>query len=138
MKLGLHAAVTMIEAAQEHAAAHGHDVTIAVVDDGGNLIAQHRMDGACLATLELSRNKAFSALAMFEATHSYAPRCRSGEPLFGIHAAFDGRLTILAGGLPVRLDGEFVGGVGVSGAPEEIDLGCGRAALAAIGAEPAP
>ncbi len=137
MKLDLASALAMLEAARAHAEANGAAVTVAVVDDGGNLVAQHRMDGACLATLELSRDKAFSALAMFEATHSYALRSRPDGPIFGIHTAFGGHLTILAGGLPVRIDGEYVGGIGVSGAPEEIDLACGRAALVAIGADPA-
>jgi uncharacterized protein GlcG (DUF336 family) len=90
-----------------------------------------------LATIELSADKAFSAIAMMEATHSYAPHCQPGGHLVGIQSTHGGRLVALAGGLPVVMHGEFVGGIGVSGAPAEDDLACARAGLAAAGADPA-
>ena len=136
MKVDLSTAMTMIEAARAEATTRGRAVTIAVVDAGGNLVAQQRMDGACLATIQLSADKAFSALAMMEATHSYAPHCQPGGPLVGIQSSHGGRIVALPGGLPVVSDGRFVGGIGVSGAPAEDDVACGRAALAAAGADP--
>ena len=136
MRVDLATALTMIEAARSEAATRGRAVTVAVVDAGGNLVAQQRMDGACLATIRLSADKAFSALAMTEATHSYAPHCRLDGHLAGIQSTHDGRLVGLEGGLPVSFGGQIAGGIGVSGAPAEDDVACGRAGLAAAAADP--
>lgn len=134
MTLDLASALAMVAAAEERARQHGLAVSVAVVDGGGNLIALHRMDGACIATIDLARDKAYSALALKEATHEVLPRCQPGQPAFGLHHAGGGRLVLLSGGLPVLLGAEVVGGVGVSGAPDEDDIACARAALATLGA----
>lgn len=134
MALSLAAALAMIGAAEDHARRRDLAVCVAVVDGGGSLIAMHRMDGACIATADLARDKAYSALALKEATHEILARCQPGMPLFGLHHSCGGRLVLLAGGLPVSSKGEIVGGVGVSGAPAEDDIGCARAAATVLGA----
>ncbi len=134
MALDLSSALPMVAAAEERARGRGLAVCVAVVDGGGNLIALHRMDGACIATIDLARDKAYSALALKEATDEVLARCQPGMPLFGLHHSCGGRLVLLAGGMPVHSNGEIVGGVGVSGAPDEEDIACARAAAAVLGA----
>ncbi|MCU0281366.1 MAG: heme-binding protein [Acidimicrobiia bacterium] len=134
MILDLATALAMIGAAEDRARRRGLAVCVAVVDGGGSLVALHRMDGACIATADLARDKAYSALALKEATHEILARCQPGMPLFGLHHSCGGRLVLLGGGLPVYSNGDVIGGVGVSGAPDEDDIACARAAVAAFGA----
>jgi uncharacterized protein GlcG (DUF336 family) len=130
--LRLSEALEMIAAAEGQARSRGLAVCVAVVDGGGHLVALHRMDGACLATADLAGDKAYSAVVLAEATHEVRQRCDPGTPLFGLHHACKGRLLLLGGGVPVWSEGELVGGVGVSGAPDGEDIACAQAAAGAL------
>ena len=94
---------------------------IAVVDEGNNLVAFHRMDGAWLGSIDIAQGKAYTARAFNMSTKDLAPLCQSGKPLFGIHASNGGRLIIFAGGIPLERGGEVVGAIGVSGGSVEQD-----------------
>jgi uncharacterized protein GlcG (DUF336 family) len=96
-------------------------MNIAVVDDGNNLVAFERMDGAWLGSIDIAQGKAYTARAFNMSTKDLAPLCQSGQPLFGIHASNDGRLVIFPGGIPLQKDGEVVGAIGVSGGAVEQD-----------------
>jgi uncharacterized protein GlcG (DUF336 family) len=96
-------------------------MNIAVVDDGNNLVAFERMDGAWLGSIDIAQGKAYTARAFNMSTKDLAPLCQSGQPLFGIHASNDGRLIIFPGGIPLQKDGEVVGAIGVSGGAVEQD-----------------
>jgi len=132
MKLKLDFAIKMIKAAEKKARAIGVPMVVTVVDDGGNLVAQHRMDSALLASIDISKNKAYTAVATQIPTSDLAEASQPGQPLFGIHSCDQGRLVIFGGGLPVRHKGELVGGIGVSGGSVEQDLACSQAGLAAF------
>ena len=93
---------------------------IAVVDDGGHLIAFVRMDGARLTSIDVSINKAFTAACARRATHEYAAIAGAGGPAFGMHVSNQGRFLIVGGGLPIFYNGMIAGGVGCSsGSPEQ-------------------
>lgn len=119
-KLTLSDARTILEGAEAKAREIGVDMDIAVVDDGGHLIAFVRMDGARLTSIDVSINKAFTAACARRGTHEYAAIAGVGGPAFGMHASNQGRFMIVGGGLPVFIDGKIAGGVGCSsGSPEQ-------------------
>ena len=120
-------------AAGEHKAAEiGQPMNIAVVDEGGNLVAHVRMDGAWIGSIDISINKAFTARAFDIATKDLAENSQSGDQFFGIHASNHGRIMIFAGGIPLKRDGRVVGGVGVSGGLGKQDQAVAEAAAAAF------
>jgi len=129
MTIGLDVALELISAAKEKAGEIGVPMVIAVVDAGGNLVAQHRMDGALLVSIEISLNKAYTAVAVQKPTHELSTVSQPGQPLFGIHNADGGRIIIFGGGFPLERNGEIVGGIGVSGGSVEEDMKCATAGL---------
>jgi uncharacterized protein GlcG (DUF336 family) len=126
-------AQAILEAATRKARELGVRISVAVVDEGGNLKAFLRMDGAEIAGSILAQDKAFTAVAVRCATHELAEFAQPGQPLFGIHAGAGGRLVIYGGGVPLVRDGEVAGGVGVSGCVEvDDDIACASAGVAAF------
>lgn len=105
---------------------------IAVVDDGGNLMAFQRMDGAKITSIEIAINKAFTAAGTRRGTHEYAPIGGPQGPAFGIHASHQGRFTIFGGGLPIFVEGQVVGGVGCSSGSPEQDQAVAQAGIDAL------
>jgi len=129
MNSRLDLALELISAAREKATEIGVPMVIAVVDAGGNLIAQQRMDEALLVSIDIALNKAYTAVAVKMPTHELAAVSQSGQPLFGIHNADGGRIIIFGGGFPIKQNNEIVGGIGVSGGSVEEDILCATAAL---------
>jgi uncharacterized protein GlcG (DUF336 family) len=119
--VSLDAARHVIDSARRAAEAIGVAMNIAVVDDGNNLVAFERMDGAWLGSIDIAQGKAYTARAFDMSTRDLAPLCQPGQSLFGIHASNDGRLVIFPGGIPLEKNGEVVGAIGVSGGAVEQD-----------------
>jgi uncharacterized protein GlcG (DUF336 family) len=117
----LDAARHIIESARRAAEAIGVPMNVAVVDDGNNLVAFERMDGAWLGSIDIAQGKAYTARAFNMSTRELAPLCQPGQPLFGIHASNNGRLIVFPGGIPLEKGGEVVGAIGVSGGAVEQD-----------------
>src|SRR5437870_949588 len=126
----LDTALHVIENARRAAEAIGVAMNIAVVDNGNNLVAFQRMDGAWLGSVDIAQGKAYTARAFNMSTKDLAPLCQPGKSLFGIHASNDGRLIVFPGGIPLERGGEVVGAIGVSGGAVEQDH-----VVAAAGAE---
>ena len=126
----LETARRVIAAAERKAQEIGQPMNIAVVDEGGNLVAHVRMDGAWIGSIDISINKAFTARAFDITTKDLGENSQSGDQFFGIHASNRGRVMIFAGGMPLKRGGEVVGAVGVSGG-----LGKQDQAVAEAGAE---
>lgn len=121
----------MIAAAEEKAFEMGIPMVLAVVDMGGNVVAQHRMDGSLLASISLSLDKAYTAVALKMPTHEAAAYVTPGQELFGINTTNRGRLVVFGGGFPI-IEGEImIGGFGVSGGSVEEDMIVATAGLAA-------
>jgi uncharacterized protein GlcG (DUF336 family) len=110
----------------------GAKVSCAVVDDGGNLVAFARDDGAEIAGPTLAIDKAYTAVANRIATDELALLAAPGQPLYGIHATAHGRFVIFGGGVPLRHGDVVVGAVGVSGGTAEEDVSSARAAAQAF------
>jgi uncharacterized protein GlcG (DUF336 family) len=111
----------VIAAAEARANEIGQPQNIAVVDEGGNLVAHVRMDGAWLGSVNISINKAWTARAFDIQTKDLGANAQPGKQFFGIHTTNDSRVTIFAGGIPLVRDGKVVGGIGVSGGTGEQD-----------------
>jgi uncharacterized protein GlcG (DUF336 family) len=122
----------VLEAAQRKAREIGVPMNIAVVDEGNNLMAFARMEGAWLGSIDISQGKAYTARAFDMPTKDLAPLCQPGQPLFGIQASNQGHLVIFPGGIPLEENGTVVGAVGVSGGSVEQDQEVAAAAAAAI------
>jgi uncharacterized protein GlcG (DUF336 family) len=127
--LDLDAANRIIAGAHAEARRRSVSVSAAVVDAGGNLVAFGRMDGAEIAGPVLAVDKAYTAVANRIATSELATLAAPGGELFGLHANGGGRFVIFGGGVPIWVDGEVVGGVGVSGASTADDEACALAGL---------
>ncbi len=130
--LGLDAADRVVAAARRRAAAIGVAMNVAVVDEGGNLAAFVRMDGAWLGSISIAQNKAFTARAFDMDTKVLGGLAQPGQPLYGIEASNGGRLIVFAGGVPLRRGGVVVGAVGVSGGSVEEDQDVAEAGAGAL------
>jgi len=108
-------ATELIEAAQAKAEAIDNPMVITVANSEGNLIAQHRMDGAWLASVNISKNKAYTSAALDMPTHELAEPSNPGNSLYGLDTRDEGRMVVFGGGYPLEADGEIVGTIGVSG-----------------------
>ena len=122
----------VIAAAEKKAQEIGQPMNIAVADEGGNLVAHVRMDGAWLGSIDISIKKAFTARAFDVSTKDLAANCQSGDQFFGIHASNNGRVMIFAGGIPLKRGGEVVGAIGVSGGSGKQDHEVAEAGVAAF------
>jgi len=105
----------LIEAAEAEADEIENPMVITVANDEGNLVAQHRMDDAWLASVSISRNKAYTSAALDMPTHELAEASEPGNSLYGLQTTDDNRIVIFGGGYPLERDGEVVGSIGVSG-----------------------
>jgi uncharacterized protein GlcG (DUF336 family) len=109
----------------------GVSENVAILDDGGNLKAFSRMDGAPILSIEMAQNKAYTAL-FGVSTQDFFDFIQ-GDPslLAGIPTL--ARVAAWGGGFPIKVDGEVVGAIGISGAPAvQNDVDCARAALALV------
>ncbi len=129
----LQTAQTIVAAAERRARDIGVPMNIAVVDEGANLVAFARMDGAWLGSIDIALGKAFTARAFDLGTEELAPMSQPGQPLYGITATNHGRVVILPGGLPLQAGGAVVGAIGVSGGAVAQDQQVAEAGAAAFG-----
>jgi uncharacterized protein GlcG (DUF336 family) len=121
-------ALHMCSAARARAVELDAQVSVAVVDGGGHLVAFTRMDGAEIAGPVLARDKAYTAVAHRIETAQLAQLVAPGAELAGMNTADGGRYVCFGGGIPFRSAGRVVGAVGVSGGTAEQDVACARAA----------
>jgi uncharacterized protein GlcG (DUF336 family) len=128
----LDTALHVIANARREAEAIGVPMNITVVDQGNNLVAFQRMEGAWLGSIDIAQGKAYTARAFDMSTKDLAPLCQPGEPLFGIHVSNNGRLIIFAGGIPLVRGGEVVGAIGVSGGSVDQDQAVAEAGVEAF------
>lgn len=136
LTLELEEASLMIEAAKKKSEDINVLETIAIVDDGGNLIALERMNGARITGPEIAIAKAYTASGHKRSTHLFNKEPNGpalpGNEAFGIQQMLPGKFAIFVGGFPIVVNGEVVGGVGVSGGNGEQDIAVGTAALEAL------
>ncbi|MBA1148776.1 heme-binding protein [Ectothiorhodospiraceae bacterium WFHF3C12] len=126
------AAHAAVRGAVDRADGLGLRINVAVVDAAGLPMAFLRMSGAPLHSIGIAEDKAYTAASFGLSTAAW-------DDVVGDNAALRQglsqrpRLVMFGGGLPVVVDGECVGGIGVSGGSETEDEECARAGLRAIG-----
>lgn len=128
-RLSLEEAQILIDGAALKAREIKVPMCIAVTDESGHLIKFDRMDGGKVSSISIAIDKAFTGAVARRGTHIYNELCVPGKPTFGIHVSNDGHFSIIGGGLPVWVNGEIVGGVGVSSGSAEQDQVCADAAI---------
>jgi uncharacterized protein GlcG (DUF336 family) len=130
--LTLEAAKRMAAAAEAEAAKNGWLVSVAVVDDGGNLLLFHRMDNSKLVAIDIAIRKAKTAVFFQGDTKALELEVTKG-----------GRTSLLPiddfmpleGGLPITMEGKIIGAIGVSGMAGDQDAQCAVAGVKALGAK---
>ena len=127
LRLTCEGATRVVAAGMEKAAQMGKPQCIAVVDDGGNLLAFSRMDGAKILSIESAIRKATTAASSRGPTGGI-----QGELEFRLAHATSGRLVNLKGGLPIIVEGITIGGIGVGSQTGEEDLEVAKSALRVI------
>jgi len=121
----------MVDEAVAKAGQLGVAENVAILDDGGNLKAFRRMDGAPILCIEMAQNKAYTALFGVSTQDFFDFIQRDPSLLAGIPTL--ARVAAWGGGFPIKVDGEIVGAIGVSGAPAvQNDVDCASAALALV------
>jgi len=132
-KLTLEGARAVLAAAEQRAREIGVPMDIAVVDDGGHLVAFVRMDGAKLSSVRIAINKAESAAIRRQPT---GPVMKGDQPdvvlSLGLAIGSQAHQTPIRGGIPLVVDGVCVGAIGVSSGTEDQDVDVARAGVAAL------
>jgi uncharacterized protein GlcG (DUF336 family) len=117
-------------AAEAEAVANNWAVTIAIVDDGGHLLWLQRLDGAAPISAQIAPAKANTAALGRRESKVYEDMINGGRVSFLSAPALQG---MLEGGVPIMVDGQCVGAVGVSGVKSTEDAQIARAGIAALG-----
>ncbi|MFO1106022.1 MAG: heme-binding protein [Amaricoccus sp.] len=130
--LSLAAARALVDAAIAHAEAKGLRISAAVADREGAPMALARMDGVPAPIAEFALEKAYTAAVTGASTRDFFAHI-DANPSLRMGMTGRPRFLLWVGGEPARHEGEVVGAIGVSGASEDDDLACARAALAACG-----
>ncbi|MGE8409471.1 MAG: GlcG/HbpS family heme-binding protein [Pseudomonas sp.] len=111
--------------------AQGRSAVVAVVDRGGNLVAVQRDDNVGPHNTQAAQRKAYTALSTKTATRLLAERARSTPDTENLNTVNE--LLLLGGGVPLLVEGEVIGAIGVAGAGgAAFDEGCAVAAIANI------
>jgi glc operon protein GlcG len=120
--LNLAAIKTMVAAAEAEALKRNVQVTICIVDESGNLLYLQKADGAGLNTIQFAQKKARHSAFYKQPSKAAADKLKAGDlEVLAFPDAFPNQ-----GGLPIQVDGQTIGGIGVSGAPSEVDEAIGR------------
>ena len=119
--MSLEEAGILIEGAEKKSMEMGKPMCTAVTDESGHLIAFTRMDGAKVTSIAIAMDKAFTASCAQRQTKDYNEIAVPGKPTFGIHATNQGRFSIIAGGIPIKVGNTIVGSIGISGGTADED-----------------
>lgn len=131
-KLTLEDAKVIVAASEKKATELGVDMDIAVTDDGGHLLMFVRMDRARITSISIAIDKAWTAAGARRSTRDYAASAAPGQAGFGLNTSNDGRFMIFAGGLPVFIGEDIVGGVGCSSGHPDQDEAVAQAGIDAL------
>jgi uncharacterized protein GlcG (DUF336 family) len=104
-------------------------VAVCVTDIHGNLVLQHRMNGAPAFSLEISDRKAYTSALVGMRTVDILALVQPGQPLYALTMVGGGRFCPMGGGVPLTEDGKLYAGVGVSGGTAEQDVAIVEAAF---------
>ncbi|MGH7375248.1 MAG: GlcG/HbpS family heme-binding protein [Candidatus Rokuibacteriota bacterium] len=126
----LEQAKKVMAGAEAEARKNSWAVVITILDSGGNLVMAQRLDGTQFGSVEVARDKAYSAVAFRRPTKAFEDGLGQGGTNLRILKVTGA--SPLEGGLPIVVDGKIVGGVGVSGVTAPQDAQIGRAGIDAL------
>lgn len=127
--LGLKEIKAIAAAAEAEARANNWAVTISIVDDGGHLLWLQRLDGAAPISASMAPAKARTAALGRKESKDFEDMINNGRTAFLSAPVLDG---VLEGGVPIMLEGQCVGAVGVSGVKAVEDAQVAKAGIAAL------
>jgi uncharacterized protein GlcG (DUF336 family) len=130
LPITLEQAKKVMAGAEAEANKNKWNVVIVVLDSGGNLVTLHRMDGAQFGSIDVAREKAYSAVAFRRPTKAFEDALGQGGANLRILRVPGA--SPLEGGLPIVVDGKLIGAVGVSGVLAPQDAQIGRAGIEAL------
>src|SRR5690625_1152988 len=113
--INLDMAQRIISGAEKEANKIGIQMVVSVVDNGGNLVATHRMDDAWIASIDIAQNKAWTSVALKMPTSNLEEATVPNAELWGLNTTNQGKIVVFGGGFPLEIDGKVVGAIGVSG-----------------------
>ena len=126
--LTLEVAKQIAAAAEKEAAANKWTIATTIVDDGGNIVLLQKMDDTQIGSIEVSIQKARSALLFKRATKVFEDAVIGGRtPILSLPGAMP-----IEGGVPITVDGKIIGAIGCSGATSAQDGQVAKAALDAL------
>lgn len=131
-KITLELAKGLIEEAEKEAKNLGIAMVITIVDEGGNLVAAHRMNDAWLASIEIAQNKAWTSVALKTSTENLANATVPQAELYGLNTTNNGRIVVFGGGIPLVKEGKIIGAIGVSGSSVANDIQVAKAGVKAL------
>jgi len=131
-RVSLDIAVALLSRVRDEAAKRGLSLAAAVVDDGGHLLASQRMDETAVGAMQLALGKAYTSVLWGTATSAFTDSTQPGGDDWAWNTT-DPRIVVYAGGIPLHVDGELVGGLGASGATAAEDEECVLAAARSLG-----
>ncbi|MBN8564545.1 MAG: heme-binding protein [Leptolyngbya sp. UWPOB_LEPTO1] len=127
LDLSVQGAKVLLQAAIAKAEAMGVPQCIAIVDRGGNLMVFERMEGAKLHSQFSAIQKAYTAVSAKVSTGQLPT-----DLAVGIALASGNRFATIAGGLPIEIHGEVIGGIGIGSGTDEEDIEVAEAAIEAL------
>lgn len=130
-RLTMREAELMVDAALAKAAELKVGSVVCVSDAAGYPLVIKRPDNGKVTSVDIAINKAFTAACHKRPTHTYT-NAQPGQEAFGIMNMHQGRFAIFVGGWPIEVDGEVVGGIGVSGGHTKEDIACCQAGIEAL------
>jgi len=130
--LSLDLGLALLTRVRQEAETRDLSLAVAVVDAAGHVLASQRMDGAALGAMQLAVGKSFTAVSWATPSGEFARSTEPGGDDWGWNTT-DPRIVVYAGGLPLIVEGELVGGIGASGGTAAEDEECVAAAAAGLG-----
>ena len=117
----LQLAKQLMEIIEKRAEAVGLKAVIALCNAHGNPIAVHCMDDAFLVSYDVATKKAYTSVAVKMSTKELSKIAQPGQTFYGVDKLDGGKIIIFGGGIPLKVDGKIVGGLGISGGTGEQD-----------------
>ena len=119
--VSLELAKKLMDQVEAYARSKGMACVIAVDDAHGNPVAVHVMENAFLVSYQVATQKAYTAVAVKMSTMELSRMVQPGGTFYGLEAMHDGKIVAFGGGVPLKIEGTIVGGLGISGGTGEED-----------------
>ena len=119
--VSLELAKKLMDRVEAYARSKGMACVIAVDDAHGNPVAVHVMENAFLVSYQVATQKAYTAVAVKMSTMELSRMVQPGGTFYGLEAMHDGNIVAFGGGVPLKIEGTIVGGLGISGGTGEED-----------------